>query len=88
MNCKPGELAIVVKGAGPLTACIVGKVLRVTRAVFDGEPCWEYEGPRLVVPRWGPLEVIEDEFLRPIRPGGITEEEVGELYAPKQPEHA
>lgn len=88
MNCQPGDLAIVVRGAGPLTACIVGKVLRVTRPVFDGEPCWEYEGTRLVVPKWGPLDLIEDEFLRPIRPDGVSDEEVRELYAPKQPETA
>lgn len=88
MNCKPGDMAIVVKGAGPLTSCIVGKVVRVTRMVFDGEPCWEYDGARLVVPRWGPLDVIEDDFLRPIRADGITAEEVRDLYQPaseKQP---
>lgn len=27
-----------------------------------------------------------DDYLRPIRPGNVTDDEVRELYAPKQPE--
>lgn len=34
------------------------------------------------------LPAVPDRHLRPIRPGDITDAEVRELYAPKQPEVA
>lgn len=83
MNCKPNDLAVVVNAPGPQTRFMVGKIVRVTRLVFDGEPCWEYEGKRIET-GLGYIDLIEDEFLRPINADGITADEVRALYAPKQ----
>jgi hypothetical protein len=87
MNCQPGDLAVIVNAPGPQTRFMVGKIVKVTRLVFDGEPCWEYEGKRIDT-GIGCIDVIEDEFLRPIRADGVTHDEVRELYAPEPTERA
>lgn len=89
MNCRPGDLAVIVKPAGKQTLCLVGKIVRVTVAVYEGgEWCWEYEGERLLQSRFGVLWYIEDDLLRPIRPDGVADDEVRKLYAPQTPEVA
>ena len=81
MNCKPGDLAVIV-GAS-IAREHVGKVVRCVRYVeFDG-PAWEID-PRLPNMRTGnEYWCVADHRLRPIRPDGITDEEVRDLYLPK-----
>lgn len=87
LNCVAGDIAFLVNMPGPRTWHLIGRVVRVTRLVFEeGEPCWEYEGPPLIETEHEILGLIEDEFLRPIRPDGVTDEEVRDLYAPTMPE--
>lgn len=105
MNCKPGDLAVVVK---PSTIENLGKFVTVIEAVgwrSAGEE-FTYRGDKYALIAdgfvWGvesntglvdsrsfatfKVSVCRDEQLRPIRPDGITDEEVRELYAPKLPE--
>lgn len=83
MNCKPGDLAVIVRMPGPKTQCLVGRIIRVTTLAPDeGEPAWAYEGPSLMETEWGVIGYVEDEFLRPIRPDGVSTEEVAALFQP------
>lgn len=88
MNCKPGELAVVVKS----WAGNEGRIVRCLRVVqtdylYTG-PClgWETE-PMLLNCDGEPVYALDIQ-LRPIRPGDISDEEVRDLYAPKQTESA
>lgn len=100
MNCRPGDLAVIVK-CTPSTTHALGHVVRVVRpdgrrdyTTMFGIPdaqTWVCEFDRPVVnheqkvrDRWA----VPDFALRPIRPGDISDEEVRELYAPKLPEVA
>jgi hypothetical protein len=93
MNCKPGDLAVIV--SDPRSRNLYeGAHLRV---VADsgrrdaGSVLWTFEplSPILVQRlKEHPGDTVSDHFIRPIRPGEITDEEVRELYAPKQPEVA
>lgn len=109
MNCKPGDLAVVVRSlygnAGQLLRVIApsrGNGLAVGATYEDSHGtrwkrahevfCWEVESlsqsglhKRLRSYRFAD---VGDTHLRPIRPGDISDEEVRDLYAPKQPEHA
>lgn len=84
MNCKPGDLAVVVSTLGfPLCARALGWVVRVVRLSDERlpfGPMWEVEHPEAVS--------IADACLRPIGPGDISDEEVRNLYLPKLPEAA
>lgn len=89
MNCKPGDLAVIVRSY----AGNEGKIVRCIRLV--DYVCWgRPDGSEVVAPTWkidrelrgcrGDVsDQIEDSLLSPIRPGDITDEEVRELYAPK-----
>lgn len=72
MNCKPGDLAMVVI-PGPH----VGKVIRVLSIDPNpsptGRPLWLYEG-NLVDPTGVRYESIWDHILHPIRPGDLEDE--------------
>jgi hypothetical protein len=76
MNCKPGDLAVIVKLFQDDEPSFLGKLLRVTRLRSKGSDlgyegqAWEYEGPRLVHKRMGAYLAIADECLRPIRDPG------------------
>jgi hypothetical protein len=82
MNCKPGDLAVFVKSSagneGRLVTCLrfIGRV-----PDYRGSDYWETDTP---VPSWfGDMaSIARDSQLRPIRPGGVTDEEVRDLYAP------
>jgi hypothetical protein len=73
MNCKPGDLAVVVR-AGPLTQDFLGRLVTVKRPgpdlFVDGivYASWEYE-PELRN-SVGVVQAIEDACLRPIRDPG------------------
>lgn len=88
MNCKPGDLAVVVRS----TAGNEGKLLQCIRYLgcvdgFIGNDYWEVD--RRVPTLCGFHEpYMRDSYLRPIRPGDISDEEVRDLYAPKIPEAA
>ena len=88
MNVKPGDLAVIVRGAHRPA---IGKFCRVIHAVGGyGCPMWQVE---LDSPLHVEGEVITDghapdSYLRPIRPGDISDEEVRDLYSDKQKEAA
>jgi hypothetical protein len=87
MNCKPGDWAMYV---GP-SLKYRGEVYTVLRP-FEGMAVM-LAGGGLAGPGWwvdhrGKEWHCLDSSLRPIRPGDISDEEVRELYSPKQPEHA
>ncbi len=70
MNCKPGDLAVVVGAKTQDDERFLGAVRRVTtsRACDRGYPVWEYEGERLTHPFYGVITGLADDLLRPIRP--------------------
>lgn len=101
MNCKPGDLAIVVYDTQPRNIGQIVKVLRAASRPQHGE--WEVEptSPNFLIHwiakdrnvRFGDYKnwrwiVVPDSDLRPIRGDGITEEEVRSLYSPKHTEAA
>lgn len=99
MNCKPGDLAVIVANSLSVSGGYCGKVVRVTvlRRNQHGEPAWDYQGPRIfdqvcvrIARQLGQndseamLQVLPDAILRPFRPDGITDDEVRELYEPQE----
>jgi hypothetical protein len=94
MNCKPGQMAVVIKGTDRHEKSWIGRVVRVIRVRglgVDGSSLyWEYEGQRLVHPLYGECLAVADIALRPITPppGSVSDEEVRELYQPKTTEPA
>lgn len=105
MNCKPGDLAMVVGAVcwvenrttgrrAPLPH--LGTVVRVASPVAgtSGQAWWLDEPVhyKTVFANGSSFacEVasVPDRILRPIRPHGVTDDEVRELYAPTMPEHA
>lgn len=89
MNCKPGDLAVIVGHDDESDTCTLGLLIRVTKLDPDWwEPVWEYEGRPLTDDEGARLLAISDRYLRPIRPGDVSDEEVRHLYAPKLPEVA
>jgi hypothetical protein len=103
MNCKPGDLAVIVGSSHPANDGLLVEVLKrwVGPGNFQGyrfagdEPAWVCRsvGRPMITPKWG-KEIqfyerpVADAILRPIRPGDVTDEEVRDLYAPKIPEVA
>jgi hypothetical protein len=92
MRCKPGDLAIFVRSEcgneGRIVRCV--HLLPPQRAAEEGwvtDCVWVTDSP--VMDTDGELTCrAMDEYLRPIRPGSISDEEVRDLYAPKVPEAA
>lgn len=88
MNCKPGELAIIVKSVtgneGKIVTCVR---LASDIEISDNGLC--LRGPVWVIDRainslWGPqINFAFDAQLRPIRPGDLheTEDERKEVTA-------
>ena len=80
MNCHPGCLARVIDDPVARMAGLVDRIFKLTvlcGTTGDGAPCWEYEGPRVRVPRWGDIDAISDVILRPI--GNPGDDEVDEI---------
>lgn len=92
MNCKPGDLAVVINAV--VTHELIGKIVRVIRRVYDGEPnsiggnfvniefAWLCEGKSIPTRTTdGTLHfvnsrAIEDRLLRPIRPDETPEQSI------------
>lgn len=87
MNCKPGDLAIVVhttrgEQVGRIVRCV--DLVRGLRFADIGTlDAWITEP--MLMNRFGEAP-CPDAWLRPIRPGDISDEEVRDLYLPKPPE--
>lgn len=79
MNCKPGDLAMVVKAVCPENIGLIVKVLRWAPPI-DGMPAWETESDRpsptvcTISPRVSTgmhrVADVRDAWLRPIRDPG------------------
>ncbi len=71
MNCKPGDLAVIVSG---IPAGNIGKIIRVlelaAEPAFFGVNAWRYEGSGVDGMQGGEATYIEDSCLRPIRDPG------------------
>lgn len=83
MNCKPGDMAWIVR-VGPETQKLLGRM--VTAICLDhrcGEPAWVYEGTLLRDNGLTAVGVLEDCCLKPHRPGDLheTEEDRKEVTA-------
>lgn len=87
MNCKPGNLAAIVRVFKPENEWMLGRVIRCVELQWhEGIPGWRPEEP-LDEPNtpwcW---HWVADRCLMPLDGGGITDDEVRDLYAPTQPE--
>lgn len=83
MNCKPGDLAVVVKAILPTDFLYLGTFLTVTRICnspnhLHGEPSnnavyWKYKKASrpLFCSDDAPAECVRDECLKPIRPPNL-----------------
>jgi hypothetical protein len=65
MNCKPGDLAIIVRHKDERGAAHLGKVIKVVSLSKYYEDCWE-TSPVLYVPYGAPIH-WRDNHLRPLR---------------------
>lgn len=74
MNCKPGDLAIVVGGDHKWLGLIF-TVNEVDKWFDDwrDDPCWSTT-PKVVDPADGSTVSFSDATLRPIRPGDLEDE--------------
>lgn len=91
MNCKPGDLAVIVMCPHG-TEHLRGKIIRVTTLAeprteapgsyqrTDYHARWHYEGPRMRTRMGIPVEMVNDCCLRPLRGDEAPADEV------KQPE--
>lgn len=85
MNCKPGNLAIVVSVDGnPDLKHLINQIREVVavETAWDG-PAWTYKGERFRA-RGQTCRAIPDRWLRPINPpaGTVTDDEVRHLFEP------
>lgn len=68
MNCKPGDLAVVVRAEIPQDMVLVGRVTRVTSSYqYQGEWVWKYKGRRLYDSDGSEILGLADRHLRPLR---------------------
>lgn len=75
MNCKPGDLAIVVRSASGNE----GRIVRVDAFIgkvpgYLGNDRWRVSGARLTGTYGEPVNHLKDSQLRPIRPGDLEDE--------------
>ena len=86
MNCKQGDLAIVVRALDPRVNHHIGMVIRCASLTYshDGVPCWRLETPvKDNRYRWGAvLLAVADHDLRPIRDNPGEDETL--TWAPKR----
>lgn len=82
MNCKQGELAVIVSG---IHKQLIGRFVTCVSICHEldhtGFVHWNTE-PALFIPGFRLPIGVGDITLRPIRPGDITDSEVRDLYAP------
>lgn len=88
MNCKQGDLAVVVRSSGPAFDFLLGRVVeckQLTHHPVFRTPGWyvgSVIGPDGVV--WG--NSIGDEFLKPLRGGDGTDEVIRRVGRPQDVE--
>jgi hypothetical protein len=93
MNCKPGDLAVVVRTATEV-AELRGKIMKRHAPISDGtgwewgRPAWEFEGAPLITRTGFQVDVTDDSCLRPIRDPGddARDETLDWLPVPKREE--
>lgn len=75
MNCKQGDLAVLVD-ADPHATHLKGRIFKlVGRCYCCGAINWRFEGPFIESLGGGkPIGCLRDEDLRPIRPGDLEDE--------------
>ena len=75
MNCKPGDLAWIVR-VGPRTQRLLGRMVKVISLDHSTvAPAWEYEGALMEDGGRWKLAFLEDCCLKPHRPGDLHETE-------------
>lgn len=86
MNCKPGDLAMVVRNVfgSECDAAHVGRtIIRLRALVIDSRdgPCWMYEGDLKVCPLNPKCKMLafHDANLMPLQPPGDEDEALTEL---------
>lgn len=90
MNCKQGDLAVVVVGNPDEN---LGRIIRVTKraelrgflaigADAQGATFWEFEG-NLICKDGFPADAVDDSALRPIRDNDGTDEVIAKVGKPK-----
>jgi hypothetical protein len=69
MNCKPGDLAVVIRARHDGDVALLGAIVKLTSfgGYEGGDAFWHYEGTLYDSGRW-PVKLIADRALRPIRP--------------------
>ena len=83
MNCKPGDLAVIVRSIASADVKNLGRVFLLTQisvegTTFSGSPCWETE-------EMEPDFVVRDDCLRPIRPQDDDAEDQSKAWLPPVP---
>jgi len=90
MNCKPGDLAIVVrKGKDAKCPPLLGAIVRIDVASPIWSDCW-MTSPKIIDARDGCIVHVQDAHLRPIRDPGddAVDETLLRLPSPRQEETA
>jgi hypothetical protein len=88
MNCKPGDLAVVVRARFEADTPLVGRVRRVTVLTtpsWTGSPRWLYEGERLTLKNGEVINCLADAALRPIRDPGEDARDESLAWLPPVP---
>jgi hypothetical protein len=73
MNCKPGDMAVIVRTMGVSTVePVLGWTFELTEIVHTGKfgPCWGYKGERRRHPDGWEIAFIADTILKPLRDPG------------------
>lgn len=88
MNCKPGDLAVVVRSYAGQEGKIVTCIEYVGRVVFDNgashPDCWKVDPPLYVAKDRRKAHIVADSCLRPIR-GNDGEDEMLRIVGKPQP---
>ena len=78
MNCKPGDLALVLSNVRTRSVGIADLIVKVTELTvnFWDVPSWRFDCSPRFSPSGEPVTVIPDEMLRPLRdPGDDAQDE-------------
>ena len=77
MNCKPGDLAIIIGASWPETLPNIGRICTVVSASGDSEWSWLCKGDRPFMDGTGAITevlMVRDADLRPISGLPITDD--------------
>ena len=88
MNCKPNDLAMIVRipaswyqiGSPQTMRVVEGLIGKVVRVLYidniddDGEPCWLVEEPVVLIPYIAAVASVQDCILQPLNPEGELED--------------